>query len=130
MQIPDALPGVSDAARALRLGCYHRGWDHGRVGPRGHARRMAGAMAEADVVVLGAGTNGLTAAALLARTGLQVLVLEANATIGGAVRTAEVTLPGFRHDLYSGFYPLFPVGPIGQLPLERYGLTLCQFEYP
>jgi phytoene dehydrogenase-like protein len=91
---------------------------------------MAGPMAEADVVVLGAGTNGLTAAALLARAGLQVLVLEANATIGGAVRTGEVTLPGFRHDLYSGFYPLFPVGPIGQLPLERYGLTLCQFDHP
>jgi len=85
---------------------------------------------DADVVVLGAGQNGLTAAAHLARAGLRVLVLEANATVGGAVRTGEVTLPGFRHDLFSGFYPLFVVGPIGRLPLARYGLELLNFERP
>src|SRR5919199_1116495 len=87
-------------------------------------------MRDADVVVIGAGHNGLIAAARLARAGLSVLVLEANATIGGATRTAEVTRPGFRHDLYSAFYPLFPVGPIGTLPLDRYGLEWCNFERP
>jgi len=85
---------------------------------------------DADVVVLGAGPNGLTAAVLLAQAGLEVLVLEANPAIGGAVRTAEVTLPGFRHDLYSGFYPLLPPSPLGRLPLARYGLTLCRFAQP
>src|SRR5919202_78216 len=91
---------------------------------------MAARVGEPDVVVIGAGHNGLVAAANLARAGLRTVVLEANPTIGGAVRSGEGTLPGFRHDLYSAFYPLFPVGPIGQLPLERYGLTLCNFEHP
>ena len=83
---------------------------------------MGQQVADADVVVIGAGTNGLTAAAYLARVGLRVVVLEANQTPGGAVRTAEVTLPGFRHDLWSGFYPLLPVSPIAGLPLARHGL--------
>jgi phytoene dehydrogenase-like protein len=87
-------------------------------------------MDDADVIVLGAGPNGLTAAATLAREGLDVLVLEANAALGGSVRTAEVTLPGFRHDVGAGFYPLLPAGPLGQLPLERYGLRLCNFDRP
>ena len=83
-----------------------------------------------EVVVIGAGPNGLTAAAMLAQAGLQVLVLEANDTVGGAVRSGRVTRPGFIHDLYSGFYPLFPVGPIGQLPLGSYGLEWSGFEKP
>lgn len=83
-----------------------------------------------DVIIIGAGQNGLVAAATLARTGLKVLVLEANATIGGAVRTSEATLPGFRHDLFSSFYPLFPVGPIGRLPLGDYGLEWCDWPRP
>lgn len=83
-----------------------------------------------DVVVLGSGPNGLTAACLLAEAGLQVLVLEAQGDFGGAVRSGEVTLPGFRHDLCSGFYPLFPVGPIGRLPLERFGLEWLRFQRP
>jgi phytoene dehydrogenase-like protein len=84
----------------------------------------------ADVVVIGAGHNGLVAAILLAEAGLQVQVLEANSTVGGAVRTAEVTLPGFKHDLCSSFYPLFPVGPISELPLDRYGLEWCDSPRP
>jgi phytoene dehydrogenase-like protein len=85
---------------------------------------------DADVVVIGAGHNGLVAAILLAEAGLRVLALEANSTIGGSVRTAEVTLPGFKHDLCSSFYPLFPVGPVGELPLERYGLEWCHSPRP
>lgn len=83
-----------------------------------------------DVLVLGAGPNGLTGAATLAKAGLRVLVLEANDEVGGAVRTAEVTRPGFKHDVFSGFYPLFSVGPIGQFPLEQYGLRWCSFARP
>lgn len=83
-----------------------------------------------DVIVIGAGPNGLVAAARLAQAGLQVLVLEANEHIGGAVRTEELTLPGFRHDPFSAFYPFARVGPIADLPLQRYGLEWCDWHRP
>jgi phytoene dehydrogenase-like protein len=83
--------------------------------------------ADPDVVVIGAGPNGLTAAVLLARAGLHVLVLEANERIGGGAHTAEVTLPGFRHDLCSAFFPLGRAGPLGGLPLEQYGVQWCDW---
>jgi phytoene dehydrogenase-like protein len=54
-----------------------------------------------DAVIVGAGHNGLTAGILLARAGWKVLILEAQTEPGGAIRTAEATLPGFRHDLYA-----------------------------
>ena len=65
-----------------------------------------------DAVVIGSGPNGLVAANLLADAGWNVLVLEAQPHYGGAVRTAEVTLPGFRHDLFSAFYPLARASPV------------------
>lgn len=76
-----------------------------------------------DAVVIGAGHNGLVAANLLADAGWDVLVLEATPYVGGAVRTAELTEPGFRHDVFSAFYPLSAVSPVIRgLTLERYGL--------
>ena len=83
-----------------------------------------------DVIVIGSGPNGLVAACMLARAGLRVLVLEANDTLGGGTRTAELTLPGFRHDLCSAFHPLAQVGPIADLPLAEHGLTWCHSPRP
>lgn len=59
-----------------------------------------------SAVVIGAGPNGLTAARVLARAGLEVVVHEAAEEIGGGARTMELTLPGFRHDVCSGIHPL------------------------
>lgn len=76
-----------------------------------------------DAVVIGAGPNGLVAANRLVDAGWDVVVLEANAVPGGAVRTAEVTAPGFRNDLFSAFYPLGVASPpLADLRLERHGL--------
>ncbi|MFI7488841.1 phytoene desaturase family protein [Micromonospora echinaurantiaca] len=78
----------------------------------------------ADAVVVGAGHNGLVAANLLADAGWDVLVLEATAAPGGAVRSAEVTAPGYLSDLYSSFYPLGYASPVlRRLDLQRYGLS-------
>src|ERR671916_172786 len=77
-----------------------------------------------DAVVVGAGPNGLVAANLLADAGWDVLVLEEQPEPGGAVRHAELTLPGFVHDRFSAFYPLAAASPtIRDLELERHGLV-------
>jgi phytoene dehydrogenase-like protein len=60
-----------------------------------------------DVVAIGSGINSLAAAALLARGGKRVLVLERNDWLGGAIRTAEITEPGFVHEVFSSWHPLF-----------------------
>jgi phytoene dehydrogenase-like protein len=65
----------------------------------------------ADVVVIGSGPNGLAAAITLARAGLAVVVHEAAETIGGGVRSAELTLPGFVHDVCSSIYPFGTTSP-------------------
>ena len=64
-----------------------------------------------DAIVVGAGPNGLAAAVRLARAGLRVHVLEAAEEIGGGTRTAELTLPGFRHDLCSAAHPMGVLSP-------------------
>jgi phytoene dehydrogenase-like protein len=77
----------------------------------------------ADAVVIGAGPNGLVAANVLADAGWDVDVLEAQPEPGGAVRSAELTEPGFVHDVFSAFYPLAAASPaIRALELERWGL--------
>jgi phytoene dehydrogenase-like protein len=86
---------------------------------------------EYDAVVVGSGPNGLAAAITLARAGRSVLVCEANATIGGGARSAELTLPGFVHDVCSAVHPLAAGSPFFQtLPLERFGLEWIQPEIP
>jgi len=73
--------------------------------------------------VIGAGPNGLAAAIVLAQAGLQVDVFEAEPTPGGAVRTLELTLPGFLHDFGSAVHPWVVGSPFfSSLPLQDYGL--------
>jgi phytoene dehydrogenase-like protein len=86
---------------------------------------------EYDAVVVGSGPNGLAAAITLARAGCSVLVCEANSTIGGGARSAELTLPGFLHDVCSAVHPLAAGSPFFKtLPLEKHGLTWIQPEIP
>jgi phytoene dehydrogenase-like protein len=74
-------------------------------------------------VVIGAGPNGLVAANVLADAGWAVLVAEAGDVPGGAVQTAELTVSGFRNDMFSAFYPLAVVSPdLARLDLAAYGL--------
>ncbi len=80
-----------------------------------------------DAVVVGSGPNGLAAAVELARNGASVLVLEAADSIGGGTRTAELTLPGFQHDVCSAAHPLGLLSPyLSRLPLAEHGLTWIQ----
>jgi phytoene dehydrogenase-like protein len=82
-----------------------------------------------DVVVVGAGPNGLAAAMTCALAGRSVLVLEGHDEIGGGTRTAALTLPGFRHDVCSAIHPLAAVSPFfAAAGLERHGLDLVHPE--
>lgn len=73
--------------------------------------------------IIGSGPNGLAAAITMARTGRKVLVYEAEQQPGGAARTMELTLPGFRHDFGSAVHPMAAASPFfAALPLKHYGL--------
>jgi phytoene dehydrogenase-like protein len=82
-----------------------------------------------DAVIIGSGPNGLAAATMLAQEGAKVLVLEGADTIGGGTRTAELTLPGFRHDVCSAAHPMGILSPFFRtLPLEEHGLRWIKPE--
>jgi phytoene dehydrogenase-like protein len=85
----------------------------------------------ARACVIGSGPNGLAAAIVLAHAGLQVDVFEAESIPGGAVRTMELTLPGFLHDFGSAVYPLGAGSPFfSSLPLKEYGLEWIHSPAP
>ncbi|MBV4355925.1 phytoene desaturase family protein [Pinibacter aurantiacus] len=80
-----------------------------------------------DAVVVGAGPNGLAATITLQQAGLSVLLIEAKETIGGGMRTAELTLPGFKHDVCSAIHPMAVMSPFFKtLPLHDFGLEWIQ----
>ncbi len=77
-----------------------------------------------DCIVVGSGPNGLAAAVTLQQAGLSVLLVEGKDTVGGGMRSAALTLPGFVHDVCSAIHPLAAGSPFfSRLPLEQFGLT-------
>jgi phytoene dehydrogenase-like protein len=90
-------------------------------------------IADHDAVVVGSGVNGLACAALLAKAGWDVCVLERNDWFGGTIRTVELTEPGFVHDVFSAWHPLWVGGPVHpQLEgdLARHGLEYVNTDLP
>jgi phytoene dehydrogenase-like protein len=84
-----------------------------------------------DAIVVGSGPNGLSAAITLQEAGLSVLIVEAKPTIGGGMRTAELTLPGFRHDVCSAIHPMAMGSPFfANLPLHQHGLEFVHAPIP
>src|SRR6266496_5973966 len=91
------------------------------------------AMARYDAVIVGSGINSLAAGALLAKGGWSVCMLERNDWLGGAIRTAEITEPGFVHEVFASWHPLF-VGSAAYAELrdelERRGVEYLNTELP
>jgi phytoene dehydrogenase-like protein len=90
-------------------------------------------VADYDAVIVGSGINSLAAGALLARAGWRVAILERNDYLGGAIKTAELTEPGYRHDVFSGWHPLWVGGGAHAAladELKRRGLEYVNTEHP
>ena len=88
---------------------------------------MAANKTDYDAIVVGSGPNGLSAAITMQQAGLSVLLLEGKETIGGGMRSAELTLPHFVHDVCSAIHPLAACSPFFKtLPLEQYGLKFIE----
>lgn len=84
-----------------------------------------------EAIIVGSGPNGLAAAIVLAQSGRRVRVIEARDTVGGGMRSAELTLPGFVHDICSAIHPLGMGSPFFKtLPLSDYGLRWIQPDLP
>ena len=95
------------------------------------SNREAGGGREFDAVVVGAGPNGLVAAATLGAAGWRVLVLEAASEPGGGTRSEQLTLPGFVHDVCSAIHPLGAASPaMRALPLAEHGLEWIHPDAP
>ena len=83
-----------------------------------------------DAIIVGSGPNGFAAAITLQQAGLSVLIIEEKDVLGGGVRSAELTLPGFIHDVCSAVYPLGENSPVFKsLHLEDFGLEYLQPEF-
>jgi len=95
--------------------------------------RQTSFVADHDAVIVGSGINSLACAALLARAGWDVCVLERSAQLGGAIQTAELTKPGFHHDVFSAWHPLWVGGAahaeLGD-ELAAHGLEYLNTDYP
>jgi phytoene dehydrogenase-like protein len=95
--------------------------------------RDSPSLAQADAVIVGSGINSLACAALLARAGWEVRLLERNDHLGGAIQTAEITEPGYRHDVFSAWHPLWVGGAahaeLGE-ELAARGLEYLNTELP
>jgi len=84
-----------------------------------------------DAVIVGSGPNGLAAAITLAQQGLRVALLEMKDKTGGGMRTEELTLPGFKHDVGSAIHPFGVGSPFFRtLPLAEHGLTWIHPDAP
>lgn len=115
-------------------------WSKSAVGPGRAVPRLASLLADrsrlmhdCDAIVIGAGHNGLAAAIVLAKAGWKVIVVERNQAPGGAVRSGEITLPGFRHDLFATNLNLFAGSPFRQefrTELEAHGLRFASSDKP
>jgi phytoene dehydrogenase-like protein len=92
---------------------------------------MSTSQSRYDAVVIGSGPNGLAAAITIAQAGHSVLVLEGQPNIGGGTRSADLTLPGFKHDVCSAVHPMGLLSPFFRtLPLAEHGLEWIHPEVP